>query len=343
MSTKAQQVREEEITIGNSELPEGWCSAFMGDICDVLGGGTPKSTEADNFSQSGFAWITPADLSGYEEIYISKGARSLSEKGLRACSAIEMPPGTVLMSSRAPIGYLAIAANTISTNQGFKSFVLAEGFVPEYCYYWLKYKRSDLEQMGSGSTFLEISGSRAKEIPIIVAPTSEQERISEELTCILSASKAPLKRMERVKLITQRFRQAVLAAACSGKLTEDWRKTHGPDSAMERWQIATPPVVDAELPDLPDGWVYRRLEDVSERVSVGHVGPTSLHYCQRKEGVPFVRSQNVRPGTLDLSGLNYITRSFHVSLRKSQLFSGDLLPKLCTDSGSSEARLRFWI
>jgi type I restriction enzyme S subunit len=155
------------------EPPEGWASAMIGEVADVVGGGTPKTSEADNFAADGYPWITPADLSGFEGIYIQRGKRGLTGKGLRSSSATLMPKGAVLMSSRAPIGYVAIAANPISTNQGFKSFVLSPGLIPEFCFFWLKFLRPHLEQMGSGSTFLEISGSRAREIPILLAPTEE--------------------------------------------------------------------------------------------------------------------------------------------------------------------------
>jgi hypothetical protein len=97
------------------DVPDGWTLCTMGDVCEVVGGGTPKASDPDNFSPDGHPWITPADLSGFTEMYVARGARSLSDRGLQSCSARLLPPGTVLMSSRAPIGYLAIAANEVCT------------------------------------------------------------------------------------------------------------------------------------------------------------------------------------------------------------------------------------
>ncbi|TIM34158.1 MAG: restriction endonuclease subunit S, partial [Mesorhizobium sp.] len=106
------------------EIPANWVWTSMGDIADVVGGGTPNTGDEGNFAEEGIAWLTPADLTGYEEAYISRGRRNLSEQGYRTSAARIMPAGTVLFSSRAPVGYCAIASAEISTNQGFKSFVL---------------------------------------------------------------------------------------------------------------------------------------------------------------------------------------------------------------------------
>lgn len=104
-------------------IPNSWQWVYAGDIADVIGGGTPSTRDLSNFKESGdgIPWLTPADLSNYDATYISRGARDISEKGLTSSSAKLMPKGTVLFSSRAPIGYCVIALNEISTNQGFKS------------------------------------------------------------------------------------------------------------------------------------------------------------------------------------------------------------------------------
>lgn len=101
------------------ESPEGWKLCTMGEVTKVVGGGTPKTNVPGNFSDEvGHVWITPADLTGYTEKYISRGRRFLTDQGLATSSAKYMPAGTVLFSSRAPIGYVAIASNPVTTNQG---------------------------------------------------------------------------------------------------------------------------------------------------------------------------------------------------------------------------------
>jgi type I restriction enzyme S subunit len=233
-----------EIPLELPEPPEGWLLTRMGEVADVVGGGTPSSSVQENFADDGYPWITPADLSRFNGIYIERGRRALSEKGLQSCSAMLMPKGTVLMSSRAPLGYVAVAANPVSTNQGFKSFICHQGIVPEYIYFWLKFIRPHLEHMGSGSMFLEISRSRAREIPLLLAPTAEQERIVAKVETLLARVNAMRERLAKVPRILKRFRQAVLAAACSGRLTEDWRNTAD------------------ENGDLPPGWQWRPIGDL---------------------------------------------------------------------------------
>ena len=102
----------------NIETPEGWVSCEIGEVTRIVSGNTPPSKDPTNFTtEGGIPWITPADLSGYEDMYISHGRRNLSKKGFAACSAAKIPPGSVLFSSRAPVGYVAIAANEVTTNQ----------------------------------------------------------------------------------------------------------------------------------------------------------------------------------------------------------------------------------
>src|SRR5438093_10425910 len=110
--------------------PEGWKLRPIGEVAKVVGGGTPKTNVAGNFSdESGHPWITPADLTGYQEKRISRGRRFLTDQGLAESSAKYVPKGTVLFSSRAPIGYVAIAANPVTTNQGFRSFVPSDELI----------------------------------------------------------------------------------------------------------------------------------------------------------------------------------------------------------------------
>jgi len=102
----------------------------MGDVNVVVGGGTPSTADLSNYENGEVPWITPADLSGYREKFIGRGQRNITRKGLENSGARLMPRGTVLFSSRAPIGYVAIEANEISTKKGFKSFIPPEGIYP---------------------------------------------------------------------------------------------------------------------------------------------------------------------------------------------------------------------
>jgi len=150
----------------------------ISEIAQVVGGGTPSTKEEDNYAKSGVAWITPKDLSGYTQKYIANGSRDISEKGLNSSGAKLIPKGTVLVSSRAPIGYVAIADGPLSTNQGFKSLVPNEDVVTsEYLYYVMKQSKLALEQVANGTTFKEVSGSVMKNFEIDIPNLDEQERV----------------------------------------------------------------------------------------------------------------------------------------------------------------------
>lgn len=130
----------------------------LSEIGKIVGGGTPSSKHEEYYTTNGIPWLTPKDLSNYTNMYISRGARDITEEGLKESSAKLLPAKSILVSSRAPIGYVAIADNSISTNQGFKSIVPnTDVVIPEYLYFVMKKSKAALEQVSSGSTFKEVS------------------------------------------------------------------------------------------------------------------------------------------------------------------------------------------
>lgn len=158
-------------------LPPGWSWARIGDLGQVVGGGTPKSDIPELWAEAGVPWLTPADLYGRREMKISRGRRDISPRGLSESSAQLLPPGTVLFSSRAPIGYVAIAEAPLATNQGFKSCVPFVEGVSEYLYWHLKQLAPAIDKAASGTTFKEISGADFAAVVIAVPPLAEQARI----------------------------------------------------------------------------------------------------------------------------------------------------------------------
>ena len=154
-----------------------WKHIKLGNISEVIGGGTP-STKNYDFWNGNIPWLTPKDLSGYNNRYISRGERNITKLGLQNSSARMLPKGAVLLTSRAPIGYIAIAENDVCTNQGFKSIVLKDGYCPEFFYYLLKNNIDYIVGMGSGSTFAEISGTQVKNLEFTVPPLDVQKKIA---------------------------------------------------------------------------------------------------------------------------------------------------------------------
>ena len=145
-----------------------WKDGVLSDLGTIVAGGTPSKTKPEYYSEKGIAWITPKDLSLNKSKFISHGEIDISELGFSKSSATKMPTGTVLFSSRAPIGYIAIAVNEVTTNQGFKSIVPNENVGTAFMYYLLKFLLPTIEGMASGSTFKEISGAGMKSVPVVI-------------------------------------------------------------------------------------------------------------------------------------------------------------------------------
>lgn len=189
-------------TILKREIPVGWVHGTLDNLGQIVGGSTPSTSNPENFTSDGTAWITPNDLSnnqGYK--FISRGAQDVSEAGIKGASLKKHPAGTVLLSSRAPIGYMAIAINEVTTNQGFKSFIPTKGYSTEYVYYSVKRCIPIIEQHASGSTFKEISGSVLKEINIILPEKTVTNKFTKTVTNIfLQQENLELENKQLIKL-----------------------------------------------------------------------------------------------------------------------------------------------
>ena len=162
-----------------------WKNCTLGELGNIVGGATPSTKKFENYEGGTIPWITPKDLSGFLERYIAQGERNITEAGLRSCSAQLLPKHSILFSSRAPIGYIAIAACEVCTNQGFKSIIPNNDVDYMFLYYLLKFKKGEIENMGSGTTFKEVSAGVMKNIQVRVpAEKSVQIKIAKILSSL---------------------------------------------------------------------------------------------------------------------------------------------------------------
>ena len=238
------------------------------DIGDIVSGATPKTTVAENFGGA-IPWLTPADLSGYTQKYISRGKRNLTQLGYDSCSTQIMPSGTVLFSSRAPIGYTAIAKNPICTNQGFKSIVPKPFVNSEFLYYQLIYLRKTIQDMGSGTTFKEISAKKFGAVQVTIPPLVEQEHIISRIEELFSQLDVSVNELKTAKERLKVYRQAVLKEAFSKF----------------------------------DGSIEKTISSVCENiVDCPHSTPKSV-----QKGKLCLRTTNFKPGYLNLSEKNYVS------------------------------------
>lgn len=208
----------------NKKPQNNWQKVKLGDIADIIGGGTP-STKNYDFWNGDVSWLTPKDLSGYKERYISKGERNITTSGLQNSSARLLPKGTVLLTSRAPIGYLAIAKQEVCTNQGFKSIVLKSGYSPEFFYYLLKNNMEYIIGMSSGSTFAEISGTQVKNLEFNIPDYDTQKKIAG----VLGALDDKIELNNKINQNLEAQAQALFKSwfvdfeSFGGKMPDDWK------------------------------------------------------------------------------------------------------------------------
>lgn len=195
-------------------LPVGWRLMRTVAIGEIVGGGTPSTTN-DEYWGGDIPWLTPADLSNNKRVFVGAGSSNISEIGLKCSSTRLLPENTVLLSSRAPVGYVAIAANPICTNQGFKSVICDESIVkPLYLYYFFKNNRELLENYATGSTFPELSATRLKKVKVLIPNDITQKHFEDAVKPILQTANEI---EEQIMLLAQQ-RDLLLPRLMSGKL-----------------------------------------------------------------------------------------------------------------------------
>lgn len=194
-------------------IPEGWKVGRLDEIADIVGGSTPSKAKPEYYTQKGIAWLTPKDLSNHPAVYTSRGEIDITEEGYNSTSTKLMPKGTILFTSRAPIGYISIAQNDICTNQGFKSLVPKKaGTCFLYCF--LKYVTPVIENKSTGSTFKEASGSLMKSLQVIMP----EQKVFEVFETIVSPLFARIESLEKENSRLSTLRDTLLPRLMSGEL-----------------------------------------------------------------------------------------------------------------------------
>ena len=194
-------------------IPEGWKVGRLDEIADIVGGSTPSKAKPEYYTQKGIAWLTPKDLSNHPAVYTSRGEIDITEEGYNSTSTKLMPKGTILFTSRAPIGYISIAQNDICTNQGFKSLVPKKaGTCFLYCF--LKYVTPEIENKSTGSTFKEASGSLMKSLQVIMP----EQKVFEDFETIVSPLFARIESLEKENSRLSTLRDTLLPRLMSGEL-----------------------------------------------------------------------------------------------------------------------------
>lgn len=248
-----------------------WKEVTLGELGTIVGGATP-STKNPSFYDGNIPWLTPKDLSVNSNKYILRGERNITEAGFKSCSCKILPKGSVLFSSRAPIGYVAIAANDMCTNQGFKSVIPNEETDSEFLYYLLKYNKDYIASQGSGTTFAEVSGKTMKDIEVVVPKEKEDQR---RIASILSSLDRKIELNNKINADLEEMAQAI----------------------FKNWFVDFEPFkdgkfVDSELGMIPEGW---KVGSPYEYVKVVYGAPyKSAKFNDNGEGLPLIRIRDLK-------------------------------------------------
>ena len=187
-SSGGKMVRNESLKYS---IPKGWQAGTLASLGEIISGATPSTAIPTNYAETGIAWITPNDLSDSDgRMHIGHGERDISEQGLKACSAQLMPPGSVIMSSRAPIGYLAVSTEQCCTNQGCKSLIPKNGYEPYFIFLTMKRRMPIIKAQGVGTTFTEVSKDTLASIPLELPPTTIAAQFEELVMPLCTQIKA---------------------------------------------------------------------------------------------------------------------------------------------------------
>ena len=226
-----------------------WKEYKVEDFCEVIGGGTP-STKEESYYGGSFSWITPRDLTNHKNRFISKGERNITELGLRNSSARMLPKNSILLTSRAPIGYLAIAENEVCTNQGFKSLIVnPEKADYNFVYYLIKSNVERIKGLGSGTSFAVISGSVVKNLKFFIPSLPTQTAIAEILSSLDDKIELNNKINQELEMLAQTlFKQWFIDFEFPNENGEPYKSSGGE-------------MVESELGEIPKGWEVKSLKD----------------------------------------------------------------------------------
>lgn len=297
-----------------------WKETELIQIGNVVSGGTPSTAIAEYWNGD-ILFVTPNDLSKNDSAYIEKTERKISKDGLANSSANLLPIGSIVISSRAPIGYFAIAKKELTTNQGCKSVIPKSDFDSLFLYYCFNFFVERIKRLGAGSTFAEISKSDLESVkfPHPINKTTQRKiaRILSTADAVIEKTQAAIAKYKAIKqgMLHDLFTRGI--DPTTGKLRPTF------EDAPELYR-------ESRLGWIPKEWEVERIEKVSSLVTNGFVGVATPYYTTSDKGVPYLFGTNIREDSIDFNDLRYISKDFHSNHIKTQLKSGDML---CVQSG----------
>lgn len=290
-----------------------WKEYKVEEFAEVIGGGTPSTKNPDYFGGS-IPWITPKDLTNYEKKFIKNGDRNITKEGLSNSSAKLIPKNSILLTSRAPIGYLAIAENDVTTNQGFKSIVVNPDIADfNFVYYLIKANIERIKGYGTGTTFAEVSATVVKNLKFNLPDLPTQTAIAEILSSLDDKIELNNKINQELESLAQTlFKQWFIDFEFPNENGEPYKSSGGA-------------LVESELGEIPKGWEIATIDDITEIVTKGTT-PTTIGGRFTDSGINFIKVESLtEQGAFIKSKFGFIDEETNQLLRRSIIQEGDVL------------------
>ena len=291
------------------EIPKEWEVKKLGDVVEVISGATPKTNINEYWDNGDIYWATPTDITSNGK-YIYKTEKSITESGLKNCSAKLLPIGSILMSSRATIGERCINNVPMATNQGFKSLVCKSEVNNEFIYYYVDILKERLIGLASGSTFLEVSKKVVEDIKIAIPNLKEQEKIALILSTVDEQIDNVDALIEKNKELKKGLMQTLLT---KGIGHTKFKKT--------------------EIGEIPEEWEVRRLEDICDDITIGMFKTMTKFYVDN--GVPLIRNSDIKENTIKTDSMVYLDKEFSRANQSKCLNIGQIVTVHTGDIGTS--------
>ncbi len=289
-------------------IPVSWNVLPIKRLSKIFNGSTPKSGEK-LYWDGDIAWITPADLGKSTTPYIAIGSKSITEEGYKSCGTSLVPKNSIILSSRAPIGTLGIALNQLCTNQGCKSLVVKKRFIPKFIYYVLLSSSAQLNLLGRGTTFLELSSEELASYKVGTPTENEQEKIANFLDHETAKIDTLIEKQQQLIKLLKEKRQAVISHAVTKGLNPNAPMR---DSGIE-W-----------LGEVPIHWSVVPIKRICEVKDGTH--DTPKYVDRTDESLPLITSKDFNGDSISFDNVKYISIEDHAEIiKRSNTEVGDIL------------------
>ena len=298
-------VKYKDTPIG--KIPVDWEVVRLGDVCDIIGGSTP-STKNKDYWGGDIPFATPTDITSLQGREISDTKQNITQEGLSSCGAHLLPMGSVLLTSRATLGACAINTKPVATNQGFASLVCKEKAYNWFIFYKMIALQQELDKLGSGSTFKEVSKSSIRSLNFSLPPLPEQKKIADILSTADDAIEKTTQVIEKTKELKKGLMQKLFTLGIGHKR---FKRT--------------------EIGDIPEKWALVAFKELLSKEIIleiqdgnhGSAHPKSSDYVS--SGVPFIMANNLVNGTVDIRNSKFIPKKQADKLRVGFSKQGDIL------------------